>query len=360
MPCWRGRQSGRRNCCEKHLPYHLAMKAIVLRRTGRPNVLKPTDVPEPRPGTGEVRVQLHYSGVNYAEILSRKGLYAWAPERPYVLGMEGSGVIDSVGAGVDRSRVGQEVMVGTQSGCYAEKVVIPEERAIPAVPSFAMEENAAFPVNYMTAWVALVELARLQEGERVLITAAAGGVGTAAVQLAAKLGCEVYGLAGSDEKLALVRSLGSRDALNYRASDCFARLSSSAGGFDVVLETVGGRVYREATKLLNPFGRLVVAGFAGLDLKKWNPLSWWWTWRDMPRAKLLEMAESSTGVMATHLGYLLDDPARLRAVFERLRAFVTEQGVRPVIGRVYDFERAGEAHAYVESRRSVGKVLLRH
>ncbi|MGD2217231.1 MAG: zinc-binding dehydrogenase, partial [Gemmatimonadales bacterium] len=222
------------------------------------------------------------------------------------------------------------------------------------------EENAAFPVNYMTAWVALAELARVVEGEKVLVTAAAGGVGTAAVQLADRLGCEVYGLVGSSEKLDLVRSLGAREALSYGDADCFARLRELSGGVDVVLETVGGRVYRESQSQLNPFGRIVVAGFAGLDLKWWSPLSWWRTWRDLPRARVGELAENSTGVMATHLGYLLDEPARLQAIFERLRAFVSEVGIKPVIGEVFPFAGVAEAHTFVESRKSVGKVLLRH
>lgn len=331
-----------------------------MRATGRPNVLAASDLPEPEPGAGEVRVLLELTGINYAEILSRKGLYTWAPQRPYVLGMEGAGVIDEVGEGVDPAWVGREVMVGTQYGCYAEKVVVPVERTIPAIESFSMEENAAFPVNYMTAWVALAEMARVAEGDKVVVTAAAGGVGTAAVQLAAKLGCEVYGLVGSREKLDLVRSLGAREALSYSDSDCFQRLRALSGGVDVVLETVGGRVYRESQSLLNPFGRIVVAGFAGLDLKRWNPLSWWRTWRDLPRARVGALAEASTGVMATHLGYLLNEPARLQTIFDRLRAFVAEVGIKPVVGRVFPFEDVAGAHAFVESRASVGKVLLRH
>jgi NADPH2:quinone reductase len=336
------------------------MKAIILKRTGGPRVLELRDVPEPVPGANEVRVHLRYTGINYAEILSRRGLYRWAPKRPYVLGMEGSGVIETVGAGVDPSRVGKEVMVGTQYGCYAEKVVVPEERAIPAIESLTMEENAAFGVNYMTAWVALMELARLQVGEKAVVTAAAGGVGTAAVQLAAKFGSQVYGLAGSPEKVDLVRSLGAADALDYTGPHWSQRLWEMTGGVDVVLETVGGSVYRSCLELLNPFGRIVVAGFASLDLKRWNPASWWRTWRDMPRARLMDLARASTGIMATHLGYLLDEPARLQTVFERLRAFVIEQGIRPVIGRVFPFAGVAEAHALVESRQSVGKVLLKH
>nr|NIV96801.1 zinc-binding dehydrogenase [candidate division KSB1 bacterium] len=321
---------------------------------------KPSEVPDPNLGQGEVSVRLEYTGINYAEILSRKGLYTWAPKRPYILGMEGAGTVEQAGPDADTARIGQKVMVGTQFGCYADKVVVPQERAIPALEHYSMEENAAFAVNYMTAWVALMELARLQKGETVLITAAAGGVGTAAVQLAAKSGCPVYGLAGSQEKLDLVKSLGAIDALNYRRSDCFEQLEDISGGVDLILETVGGSVYKNALKLLNPFGRMVVAGFASLNLKKWNPLSWWRTWRDMPRANLMNMAMTSTGVMATHLGYLLKDAQKMTAIFENLKAFVTEHNIKPVVGKIFPFEQAADAHAFIESRQSVGKVLLKH
>ncbi len=334
------------------------MKAIVLHKTGGPDVLKSTEVPHPTPDKGEVLVGLQFIGVNYAEILSRKGLYGWAPKRPYILGMEGAGVIEEVGSGVNPDRVGARVIVGTQYGCYAEKIAVQQERAIPAIEHFSMEENAAFAVNYLTAWVALFELARLQNNETLLITAAAGGVGTAACQLAAKMGCRVYGLAGSAEKVALVKSLGVNDAFNYRDPGAFEKIKQASGGVDVALELVGGGIFKESFKLLNPFGRLVVAGFASLHFKWWNPVTWWQTWRDIPRAPLLRMAEKSVGVMATHIGYLLDQPQRLRAIFDNLRKFVCDTQIRPVIGKVFQFEQAKEAHAFIESRKSTGKILL--
>jgi NADPH2:quinone reductase len=334
------------------------VKAIVLHKIDGPEVLKPTEVPEPIPAKGEVLVRLQCIGINYAEILSRKGLYGWAPKRPYILGMEGAGIIEQVGEGVDAARVGQRVIVGTQYGCYAEKIAVPQERAIPAIEHFSMEENAAFAVNYLTAWVALFELARLQYNETLLITAAAGGVGSAACQLAAKMGCRVFGLAGSAEKVALVKSLGVKDAFNYREPGAFEKIRQASGGADVVLELVGGGIFKESFKLLNPFGRLVVAGFASLNFKWWNPVTWWQTWRDIPRAPLLRMAEKSVGVMATHIGYLLDQPQRLRVIFDDLRKFVTDKQIRPLIGKVFQFEQAKEAHAFIESRKSTGKILL--
>jgi len=336
------------------------LKAFVLRKTGGPEVLKQEDVEEPIPGKGEVRVKMNYIGINYAEILSRRGLYSWAVKRPYILGMEGSGIIEEVGEGVDSKRTGQLVMVGTKFGTYAEKIVVPEEHAIQTLESFSLEENAAFLVNYMTAWVTLFRMSKLKPYEIVLITAAAGGVGTAAVQLASKLGSRVYGLVGSQEKIELIRSLGAIDGFNYRQKDYSNNMMAATGGIDVVLEMVGGEVFDRSLNLLRPFGRMVVAGFASLDLKKWNPFSWIRTYRDIPRFSVGKMAEKSIAVMSTHIGYLLDkDPDLLMLIYNDMKAFVTRHHIRPVICKVFPFDGAPQAHRFIESRKSYGKVLLK-
>ncbi len=336
------------------------MKAIVLRKTGGPEVLKVEDVEDPTARKGEVKVKIHFVGINYADILSRKGLYRWAVKRPYILGMEASGVIEEVGEGVDASRIGQRVMVGTKHSTYAEKIVLAEERAVPAIEHFSMAENAAFLVNYMTAWTALFTMAKLQPDDNVLITAAAGGVGTAAINLASKFGCKVYGLAGSEHKIDLIKSLGASGGFDYRQRNCFEKLKDATGGVDAVLELVGGDVFRESFNLINPLGRMVVAGFVSLDLRKWNPLSWMKTWRDIPRVSVGKMARKSVAVMATHIGYLLEDePERMTRIYEELKAFVVEHDIHPVIGRVFNFDEASEAHRFIESRKNMGKVLLK-
>jgi NADPH2:quinone reductase len=336
------------------------MKAIVLRKSGGPGVLLTEEVNKPRPGRGEVLVAVRFAGVNYAEILSRKGLYGWAPGKPYIPGMECSGVIEEAGGGVDPSRVGESVMVGTKHGCYAEYVAVPEKNAVPIMEGFSYEEGASFLVNYMTAWVALFKMARVSKGEKVLVTAAAGGVGTAAVQLASRAGCEVYGMAGSAEKLESIKSLGASGAFNYRDAGCFKDLVASTGGVDAVIEMVGGDVFRKCMGSLKPFGRIVITGFASLDLNKWNPLSWLRTWKDIPRADVGVMAERSIAVMSSHLGYLLDrEPDVLAHICGELGAFVIEHRIRPVVGRVFGLEEASRAHELIESRKSSGKVLLR-
>jgi NADPH:quinone reductase-like Zn-dependent oxidoreductase len=337
------------------------MRAIVLGRHGGPDVLSVHTVPDPTPGPGEVRVRIEAIGVNFAEVLSRKGLYGWAPAMPYTLGMEATGTIDALGADVEGRAIGDRVIVGAQHGAYAEKIVVPTRQALPAIPDYSIEENAAIAVNYLTAWVALMEMARLRPTDRVLVTAAAGGVGTAAVQIATRFGCATTGLAGSDRKLEAIRALGAESALNYRRVNFEERLRAAAGRdrFDVVLELVGGKVFRAVWPVLAPFGRVVAAGFASLDLQKWNPLSWLRTWRDLPRADIRSLAPASHGLLATHIGYLLDDPPRLARVWEELMAFVAAHGIRPVVGATFAFEEMGEAHRLMESRRSVGKIVVR-
>ena len=347
------------------------MRAIVLYRHGGPDVLRVSTVPDPTPGPGEARVRIEAIGVNFAEVLSRKGRYGWAPPMPYTPGMEATGTIELLGPGVEQRAIGDRVIVGAQHGAYAEKIVVPARQALPAIASFSIEENAAIAVNYLTAWVALMEcaappsrpgrMARLRPADRLLVTAAAGGVGTAAVQIATRFGCATAGLAGSDTKLETIRALGAESAVNYRRADFEERLRVAAGrdGFDVALETVGGEVLRAVWPVLAPFGRVVVAGFASLSLQWWNPVSWLRAWRDLPRADIRSLAPASHGLLATHIGYLLADPPRLARVWEDLMAFVGAHGIRPVIGATFAFEDMREAHRLMESRRSVGKIVVR-
>lgn len=336
------------------------MRAVLLRRHGSADVLRPEEVPDPTPGPGEVSVRLEAIGLNYAEVLSRKGLYGWAPRMPYILGMEGTGRIEAVGQGVERT-VGEAVIVGTQFGAYAERITVPSARALPALPDFSVEENAAFGVNWTTAWVSLLEMARLRPSDRVLVSPAGGGVGTAAVQIASSLGCEVLALAGSDEKLSRVRELGAGWTVNYRRRGWEARLEelTLGRGLDVALEMVGGDVFRAVTDALAPFGRAVVAGYASLDYSRWKPWTWWSAWRGMPRMSLEQMYRGSKGLLSTHLGYILRDRELMQRVWGDLVAFTEERGLRPVVGHVLPFEEVAEAHRLLESRQTYGKVVLR-
>ena len=337
------------------------MKAFLLRRHGGPDKLTLADLPDPQPGPGQVRIRVEAVGLNYAEVLSRKGLYGWAPKMPYVPGMEAAGHIDAVGDGVDPARVGARVVAGAKYGAYAEFLVVRDVQALPAVAEWSMEETAAFPVTWMTAWVSLMEMGRIRPSDRVLVSPAGGGVGTAAVQIASRFGCDVLALAGSDDKLDRVRALGAQATVNYRRPGWREALAREAATrtVDVALEMVGGEVFRAANDTLAPFGRVVVAGYAELDYTLWNPVSAWRAWRGMPRMSLDRMLKRSNGILSTHLGYLLRDPAIMGRLWPELVAFTGRHGIRPVVGHVLPFRDMPEAHRLMESRASYGKIVLK-
>jgi NADPH:quinone reductase-like Zn-dependent oxidoreductase len=334
------------------------MKAYLLRRSGKPRVLRLAEVPEPEPNPGQVKVRLQFAGLNYSEVLSRKGLYGWALKRPYIPGMEGVGEIISVGTGVPENRIGEKVIVGVQYGCYAEYVCTSAAQALPVFADLEPVENAALLVNYLTAWVALIRMGRLTKDESLLITAAAGGVGTAAIQIARHIGARIFGMAGTDDKVAFIESLGVQKGFNYNRAGIFDQMHHDTNGFDVVLEMYGGEVYRKALMMLNPFGRMVVMGYASLDLKYWNPVSIWRAWRGIPRVSIPDINEQSVGVMSSHLGYLLKNPDLIRSEYDEMIRFITEHRIKPIVDRAFPFDALPEAHQYIEDRRQKGKVVL--
>ena len=319
------------------------------------------DIPEPIPNHNQVKIKVKHIGLNYAEIQSRKGLYGWAPKLPYTLGMEAYGEVVEVGPECNQRQVGDLVIIGTQFGSYSEYIIVDEPQALPAISNFTPEENAAFAVNYMTAWVSLMDIARLRPSDSVLIQVAAGGVGTAAVQIAKAFGCRVFGTASSDEKIRLLEDLNVDVPINYKKTDFveIVRSDQDGGGVDVVLEVVGGDVFKKSRDLLNPFGRIVVAGFASLDLNKWNPLSWLKTYRSIPRASVAKLGESSTGLSATHLGYLLKKPDLMTKIWNDLSEFTEKHNIRPIVGHTFNFSDISKAHELMESRKSKGKIVVK-
>ena len=326
------------------------MRAIVLTRYGGPDVLRIADVPTPTPAKGEVRVRIEVVGINFAEVLSRRGLYGWAPRLPYILGMEAFGAIDAVGDGVTTHAIGDAVVVGTQYGTYAEQICIPAARALPAPGPLTPVQSAAFAVNYLTAWIGLMEMARLRPADTLLVTSAAGGVGTAAVQLGAKLGARVIGVAGKGKQDALL-SLGAHVALDY------AQLDQSEDA-NVVLEMTGGSVYRAALRRLAPMARVVVAGASDAFPRTRNPFARIAALRNLPRMSLFDMLRRSYGVMSFHVGWLLDAGA-VTAAWRDLVRFAEEHRIVPVVARELAFDEMPDAHRLLEERRNVGKVVVR-
>ncbi|MEL6556854.1 MAG: zinc-binding dehydrogenase [Bacteroidota bacterium] len=336
------------------------MKAYLLDKSGKSDVLRIHNVPQPEIVLDDdVLIRVLAIGLNYAEVLSRKGQYSWAPPRPYIPGMECYGEVVAVGKAVEHLSIGDRVMAGGQYGSYAEYKLAPQHLVFKAIEGFTPEENAAFLVNFMTAWVAIEKQARIAEGEICLIHAAAGGVGTAAIQIAKARGGRVIGTAGSASKLEVVKNLGAERAINYLQDDFYTAVKESYGGVDVVLEVVGGDVFRKSLELLNPFGRICIAGYASIPLNKWNPLTYWKTWKDAPKINIMKMAKASHGVFATHIGYLTDNKTLSRKIVGEVRSFCDKNGLKPVVGAEYSFDQIADAHSFMQSRKSHGKIVIK-
>src|SRR5271157_5102720 len=239
----------------------ITMRAVVITKRGDPSVLQVQQRPDPPPpGPGELRVAVRAAGVNFADHLARVGLYPDAPKVPSVVGYEVAGTIEAVGDGVDPERVGERVLAGTRFGGYAEIVNASADDTVALPDSMTFEQGAAVPVNYATAWAALHGYGSLRAGERVLIHAAAGGVGIAAIQFAKAAGAEVHGTAspGKHRKLA---ELGADRAIDYRRHGWWKGLEP----YDIVLDALGGTSLRRSFDLLRPGGRLVAYGLSSLQ-----------------------------------------------------------------------------------------------
>jgi NADPH:quinone reductase-like Zn-dependent oxidoreductase len=215
------------------------MRAVEIPRYGAPEVLHVIERDDPVVGPGQVLVDVAACGVNFADTLARVGLYADAPKPPMVVGYEVAGTIIDVGEGVDPTRHGERVMAGTQFGGYASRVVVPVADAIPLAEWLTFEQGAAIPVNYATAWAGLRGYGSLQPGEKVLIQAAAGGVGISATQIAKRYGAEVWGTA-SPSKHDAIRANGVDHPVDYRKDNWWDGLPQ----FDVILDAIGGRCAR--------------------------------------------------------------------------------------------------------------------
>lgn len=342
------------------------MKAVVLEKLGGPEVLRVKEVPNPEiTDENELLIDMKFSGLNFAEILSRRGLYQWVPQKKgYILGMEGSGIVVETGNNVKGEfKVGDRVIVARGFGCHAEYVKIDQKYVFPAIKSFNFEQNASFTGSFLTAYIALKEMARVRNGESILIQAAAGALGTAAVQLSKSMGLVTLGTASQDHKIEfLERELNIDYAINYETENFRHRVMewTKNKGVDVVLESVGGNVFRESLLCLSPMGRLILVGLSSVNFSKWNPLTWWSAFRTFPRVNLLNMLGRSQGVLAFHAGRLLDsDYDRIRKLVLDLIEVVENHKIYPIIDKIFPLENIADAHKRISSRQNVGKVVLK-
>ncbi len=324
------------------------MKAIVVREPGGPEQLELAEVPDPKPGPGEILLDVHATALNRADLLQRRGLYPPPPGATEVLGLECSGVVSAHGPNVSSPELGTRVMALLPGGGYAERVTIPSGMAMPIPDAMSFEDAAAVPEAFLTSHEALVSLGRVSQGELVLIHAAAGGVGSAAVQLAHVCGAQVVATAGSAEKLARVKALGADHLVNYKEQDFVQAVEAASGGHgaDVILDFVGGSYWDKHAQCLAVGGRVVVIGLLGGASAK------------VSLAQLLMRRYQILGLVMRSRS--VEDKVAITRAFSRSYLELLADGrLRPVVDRVLPLANAKTAHEYMETNANVGKIVLR-
>jgi NADPH:quinone reductase-like Zn-dependent oxidoreductase len=331
------------------------MRAVVITKHGPPEVLQVQERGAPsRPLGGQVAVEVGAAGVNFADTMARVGLYPDAPKPPTVVGYEVAGTIRAVGPGVEGLEVGQRVMAGTRFGGYVEQIVVKAADVVPLPDELSFEQGAAIPVNYLTAWVGLIRYGTLQPGERVLIHAAAGGVGISATQVAKRSGAEVYGTA-SPGKHEAIRGFGVDHAIDYTEPGWERDLPQ----FDVIMDAIGGKSFRTSYNLLAPGGRLVAFGASSvMSGERRNLVTAARAAVRMPRFNLIKQMSASKAVIGLNMVTLWDHAGTLESWITPLREMLDDGTMVPVVAEAFPFDRAPDAHRFIAERRNVGKVVL--
>jgi NADPH2:quinone reductase len=331
------------------------MKAAVTIKYGAPAVLRLQERPVPSPAEGEVLIRNRYIGLNFADLMQRAGVYPRTPRPPFVPGLELAGEIESPGPAALGLKPGDRVVAYPIFGSHQEMVATPLAAKIP--DAMDLETAAALGVCGMTAHYAINYLGKARAGETVLITAAAGGVGTLAVQIARTFGMKVVALAGGEAKGELARSLGAAEVIDYRLPDWKARLG--AARFDLVLDSVGGPVMRTCWPRLKPMGRYILFGFSGAVGH--GAFSWIrgaWNYFRTPAPHPLRLVSANRTLTGFNLSLITEHRPLLMQILMEVFDLWEKGELKPVISRVYPFADIARAHADMQERRTTGKVLI--
>ncbi len=329
----------------KSLP--ATMRFAVTREPGPPDVLMLAEGPVPRPGAGDVLIEVSYAGVNRPDCLQRAGAYPPPPDASPVIGLEVAGTIAACGDGVKEWRVGDRVCALTPGGGYAEYCTTPAGFCLPVPAGLTELEAASLPENYFTVWNNLVDRGRLRHGETVLIHGGAGGIGITAIQLAKHLGAIVITTVGSDEKAAFCRGAGADHAINYRTQDFVAEVARITGkrGADAVLDMVGGDYIEKNMKCLALEGRLVIIAFLRGSRVETD-------WRHI---MLKRLTVTGSTLRASPAQRKVEIARSLR---QEVWPLLESRVMKPVIHRVFPLAEAAAAHALMESSQHIGKIML--
>lgn len=336
------------------------MRQVWIPRTGSPEVLEVREAPDPKPQAGQLRIRVVASGVNFADILARMGLYPDAPKLPAVVGYEVSGTVDAIGEKVEDFQVGDQVAAMTRFQGYSDAIVVPANQTFRVPKNLPTVDAAALPVNYLTAWLMLMRLGNLQAKQKVLIHAAAGGVGLAALQICRWRGAYTLGTA-SGKKHARLKEMGMDHTIDYTSQDFAQEVSriTEGQGVDIVLDSLGGAASKKNFQLLAPLGRLFLFGVSSLAPGKTrNILAAGKGLLQMPRFSSLSLMQDNRGVFGVNLGHLWDRAEVLGEIMTSILDLVEQGHIKPVVDKTFPFDQAGQAHAYIQNRKNFGKVLL--
>ncbi len=316
------------------------MLAYRIESQGNKAALCDTDTPVP--AEGQIRVRIKACGLNFADLLMQKGTYQDTPESPFTLGMEVAGIVDGIGNNVTGVATGDRVAIYSGQGGLAEYGVFDADRAIPVPDSMSFEDAAAIQIAYGTSHIALGHRARLQPGETLLVTGAAGGVGLTAVEIGKLMGATVIALARGADKLAVAKRAGA-DHLVDANEDLRDRVLA-LGGADVVYDAIGGDVFKAAFRATNPEGRLLPIGFAG---------------GEVPQIPANHLLVKNLTVIGLYIGgYLRFRPEIVRNSFSTLFRWHGEGQIKPHISHVLPLREVAEGMQLLKDRKSTGKIVI--
>jgi NADPH:quinone reductase-like Zn-dependent oxidoreductase len=340
------------------------MRAVVIPRHGPPSVFEERDLPDPRLKPQDLRVRVEAAGVNFSDLMGRVGLYPDAPKLPYAPGYEIAGVVEEAGPKADPGlEPGTRVMAITRFWGYADRARIPSHGAVAIPESVSYVRAAAVPVNYLTAYLALVHMGAAKPGERVLLHGGAGGVGLAAIDLARELEVDLYTTAGSEAKCRRLEERGVKRAFDYRKGDYEAMARDELGGrgFHLILDPLGPESFQKGMHLLEPLGRIVCYGFSGLVTGPKRKL-WHAAVKVLKAHKVnpITLMNENKGVLGLNLAHLFDQKDLQREGLARLAERLSDGRIDPTIDKTWPLTAQGAtaAHQYLHDRKNFGKVVL--
>lgn len=339
------------------------MKQVWISRAGAPEVLDLREAPDPAPQPGYLRVRVAAAGVNFADIMGRMGLYPDLPPMPVVPGYEVSGVVDAIGEGVTTDWEGKSVLALCRFGGYSDVICLPQDQVYAIPEGMSLEEAAALPVNYLTAFQLTEVMGGLQPEETVLIHSAGGGVGIAATQLAKRIGARVIGTASAG-KHAELKALGVDECIDYRHEDFAQRVRElTAGrGVELILDAVGGDSFSKGFSVLAPSGRMGMFGMSSAATGKSRSLvglvkamvtTPWLTFNPVT------LMNQNKGVFGVNMGHLWDEVPMVNRWMRQLLSYYEAGAIKPRVDKTFALAEAAQAHQYIQDRKNFGKVLLK-